>query len=484
MQIRILSWLFLGVLAAVLPLRAQTPAAASVADAPMPPGLVLVAKVTGEVMMTVNGSAPVQLKVDDKIEQSAKINTGAKGSVVLVFSNGATTQIAHDSELVLEEFLQDPFASTVKVSDMTDEPSTSRTKLTLKRGELVGNVKKLNHTRGSKFIVDTPVGAAGIRGTTFKITFRPTGTGQAFSFQLSTVEGNVGFTQPGVGGNAGGGNAGGGGNNQGGGANTGNQNNGGTPTATATGTVTGVTGGVAVPQGQEITITVSVTTNAQGQQVITMPASTALPTTVAIPQAVVTQVTQAAQEIAVAVQQAVFTSSAPPPSSGSGGTGGSQSNSNTGTGAGSSGTGGSNQGSGSGSTGSTSGSTTGSTSGSTTGSTSGSTTGSTSGSTTGSTSGSTTGSTSGSTTGSTSGSTTGSTSGSTTGSTGGTGTTGGTKTSGTTTTGGTTTGGTTTSGTANATPTTVNISGQNFTGTAIITPPPAAIPTSQLNTKP
>ena len=457
MQIRILSWLFLGVLAAVLPLRAQTPAAASVADAPMPPGLVLVAKVTGEVMMTVNGSAPVRLNVDDKIAQSAKINTGPTGSVVLVFANGAQTQISHDSELVLEEFLQDPFGSTVKVAEMTAEPSVSRTKLSLNRGELVGNVKKLNHDRGSKFTVQTPVGAAGIRGTTFKITFRPTGTGQAFNFQLSTVEGNVGFTPPGAGGNAGGGNAGGG-NNQGGGANTGNQNAGGTPTATATGTVTGVTGGVAVPQGQEITITVTVTTNAQGQQVVTMPPNATLPATVSIPAAVVTQVTQVAQEIAVAVQQAVFTSSAPAPSSGSGAAGGGQTNSNSGTGGGNSGSGG----------------------GGTTGSTSGSTTGSTSGSTTGSTGGSTTGSTSGSTTGSTGGNTGGTTGGNSGGSTGGnTGNTGGTGNSGTN-----TTGGTTTSGTSNATSTTVNISGQKFTGTATITPPPAAIPTSQLNTKP
>jgi hypothetical protein len=73
---------------------------------------------------------------------------------------------------------------------MTAEPSTSRTKLNLSRGELVGNVKKLNYDAGSSFNIQTPVGAAGIRGTTFRIVFRPDGTGKAF-FSLTTVEGNV-----------------------------------------------------------------------------------------------------------------------------------------------------------------------------------------------------------------------------------------------------------------------------------------------------
>src|SRR5690606_15011946 len=98
--------------------------------------------------------------------------------------------LAQDSSLSIDEFLQDPFGDEVSFSSMTSEPSVSTTKLNLSRGELVGNVKKLNADAGSTFSVQTPVGAAGIRGTTFRIIFRPDGTGKAF-FSLTTVEGNV-----------------------------------------------------------------------------------------------------------------------------------------------------------------------------------------------------------------------------------------------------------------------------------------------------
>ena len=56
---------------------------------------------------------------------------------------------------------------------MKQEPGTSVTKLNLTRGELVGRVVHLNVDKGSEFTVRTPVGAAGIRGTIFRIIFRP-----------------------------------------------------------------------------------------------------------------------------------------------------------------------------------------------------------------------------------------------------------------------------------------------------------------------
>src|SRR5690606_6455820 len=81
----------------------------------------------------------------------------------------------------------------LRPAEMTEEPSVSRTKLNLTRGELVGNVKTLRKEQGSSFTVQTPAGAAGIRGTTFRIVFRPDGTGRAF-FTLTTLEGEVGFS--------------------------------------------------------------------------------------------------------------------------------------------------------------------------------------------------------------------------------------------------------------------------------------------------
>ncbi len=299
MHHRISSWvLTFLLLTASVSLWAQTTAPATAGAGKVKGGaeLILVAKVSGDVKMTLNG-ATTALTVDAKVAQAATVKTGKDSSVVLVFSNGATTQLGADSELVIEEFLQDPFASAVKIAELTEEPSVSRTKLRLNRGEIVGKVAHLKREQGSTFEVETPVGAAGIRGTTFRIVFIPNGTGQAF-FQLSTVEGNVAYTPLGTGGG----------------------NTSGTPTNTTTTTTTTASGtaNVAVPQGQQIELTVQVTQNAQGVPVVTI--TTPVNSTVAIPTSVASQVTAVATEIAKATSQAVFTP-APTTNSTSGGSG-------------------------------------------------------------------------------------------------------------------------------------------------------------------
>lgn len=185
MQKKLLSWFLTFSLAVFFTgISAQGQEAGS-----RPPGLIKVAKVTGAVTAMKDG-VTTPLANGSEISQGYVVNTAKDSSVVLVFSNGATVNLAQDSSLSIDEFLQDPFADEVSVSKLTAEPSVSNTKLNLSRGELVGNVKKLNYDAGSSFTVQTPVGAAGIRGTTFRIVFRPDGTGKAF-FSLTTVEGNV-----------------------------------------------------------------------------------------------------------------------------------------------------------------------------------------------------------------------------------------------------------------------------------------------------
>lgn len=185
MHKNVLTWLLIGFMAAFCSAAfAQDPAAPA-----RPPGVIKVAKVTGTVTARTEAGT-VTLAAGAELGQGAVITTGKDASVVLVFSNGATINLAQDSVLSIDEFLQDPFPDEVAVSKLTAEPTVSNTKLNLSRGELVGNVKKLNHDGGSTFNIQTPVGAAGIRGTTFRIVFRPDGTGKAF-FSLTTVEGNV-----------------------------------------------------------------------------------------------------------------------------------------------------------------------------------------------------------------------------------------------------------------------------------------------------
>jgi len=196
MHFRLQFWMALFALVAVSAVRAQTPAPAPVnapAASAMPPGQIQAVKVVGSVSYVVNGQTTA-LHDGDPVPAGATVNTLAKSSVILVFSNGATTQLGDETTLVIAEFLQDPFAQQIAVASLTEEPTVSHTHLDLKHGELIGNVKHLKKEQGSTFTIDTPVGAAGIRGTTFRIIFKPSGQGLAFAiFSVSTVEGNVVF---------------------------------------------------------------------------------------------------------------------------------------------------------------------------------------------------------------------------------------------------------------------------------------------------
>lgn len=156
-------------------------------------GYIRLARITGDVSIEDKSTGTRRSAAEvPQIEQGTIVRTAANSSVILVFSNGSTINLGADSVLDIEEFLQDPFGEELRPSEMTAEPTVSRTKLHLTQGELVGNVKTLRRSEGSSFIVQTPAGAAGIRGTTFRIVFRPDGTGRAF-FTLTTLEGEVGF---------------------------------------------------------------------------------------------------------------------------------------------------------------------------------------------------------------------------------------------------------------------------------------------------
>lgn len=154
-------------------------------------GQIIAAKVRGTVTaLNKADNSQRTLHDNDTLSQSYVVTTGLNSSVILIFSNGSTINLSQDSTLSIDEFLQDPFDTKYTVAEAKEEPTTSTTKLTLARGELVGNVKHLHKESGSSYTVNTPVGAAGVRGTTFRIVFRPDGTGKAF-FTVSTAEGEV-----------------------------------------------------------------------------------------------------------------------------------------------------------------------------------------------------------------------------------------------------------------------------------------------------
>ncbi len=196
MQTKLLSWLSLFGLLALLTLEAVAQPAAAPAPAlasTQIAGEIRATRVIGRVtVQDIATSATKDVTENLILGQGSVVRTEANSSVVLLFANGATINLAFSSELNIEQFTLDPFGGNYEPSKRTDEPSVSTTNLKLTQGELVGNVKKLKQgANGSKFTVGTPVGAAGIRGTTFRIVYRPSGDGRTFNFTLTTVEGNV-----------------------------------------------------------------------------------------------------------------------------------------------------------------------------------------------------------------------------------------------------------------------------------------------------
>lgn len=158
------------------------------AHAQTEPGQILAARVDGQVLKLAPDGTSVPLNAGDKLNETDIITTGKDSSVVLVFMNGSSVKLAAESRLAIDEFKMDPFAGDIEPSKLQGEPTVSRTTLNLSYGEMVGDVKKLNAS--SSYSIKTPVGAAGIRGTIYRIVFRPTSDGKAF-FTVSTQSGEV-----------------------------------------------------------------------------------------------------------------------------------------------------------------------------------------------------------------------------------------------------------------------------------------------------
>lgn len=137
----------------------------AVLAAPNKSGTVEVTKVVGSV--TDAKGQPV--KVGAFLTQSDQIITGDKSEAGLLFSNGTRLVVQEKSEFSVTKFLQDPFDATkVDITKAKAEPTTSVTAMALNKGTIIGDVAKLGS--GSQMTVTTPLGTAGIRGTTFSIT--------------------------------------------------------------------------------------------------------------------------------------------------------------------------------------------------------------------------------------------------------------------------------------------------------------------------
>jgi hypothetical protein len=169
---------------AAVPLPAATPGAGGTA------GKAVVVSIEGEASVEIPGEAPQPLVKGMEIQAGATVVTSARSTVVLdLGENGQLLSVKPGSRLFIDRLqIQKQGAGTV-----------ADTHLEVKKGSILGNVKKL--PPGSQYTVKTANGVAGIRGTIFTcsitrvscgtglVTFsvtRPDGQSQSFDVSART----------------------------------------------------------------------------------------------------------------------------------------------------------------------------------------------------------------------------------------------------------------------------------------------------------
>ena len=131
-------------------------------------------------------SSEAKVKEGDILPTGTQIKVGAESEAILLFTNGTITTIGANTQVSVRKFLQEGFAnSEKKVSDLNEEVSSSILLLDLQIGDMVVDVKKLK--KKSNFEIISPLGVAGIRGTSFRLS------ASANSTKLSVLTGLVGF---------------------------------------------------------------------------------------------------------------------------------------------------------------------------------------------------------------------------------------------------------------------------------------------------
>jgi len=151
--------------------------------ADLAPGAFSAGTVKGDVSYKLAGTSQfLALTPGTSLPQGATIKTGESSLVAVVFANGSVATVTSNSEVVITKFHQEAFTGS---GPSGSEPSVSATEINLINGTVVSKVSKLKP--GSTYIVNSPVGAAGVRGTTFSVSYNAA-TGD---YEVSTLDGSV-----------------------------------------------------------------------------------------------------------------------------------------------------------------------------------------------------------------------------------------------------------------------------------------------------
>ncbi|QYY34678.1 FecR domain-containing protein [Ruficoccus sp. ZRK36] len=147
-----------------------------------------------DVKLVLKSGQEVPLKRGDVFKDGTSVKTGEKSTAVVILSNGSSVRIGPESEVVFNKVEQAAFdPSKGSYLTLTEDPSQSRTDLKLKNGSIAGETKHL--TLASEYVVGTPIGSAGIRGTTFgaKVSSAVVDGVVVYTVTFSKGEGTVTF---------------------------------------------------------------------------------------------------------------------------------------------------------------------------------------------------------------------------------------------------------------------------------------------------
>lgn len=126
-------------------------------------GVVTLLEVEGRVRMAVPDNPMRPVTSGAKVREGVRLVTEPDSRVVVLLSNGAVLTLLEESELVVTRFRHK--VQTLSVPADTYESGQSQTRLQLRSGALVAEVKRL--APQSRFNIDTPLGSLELHLATF-----------------------------------------------------------------------------------------------------------------------------------------------------------------------------------------------------------------------------------------------------------------------------------------------------------------------------
>jgi hypothetical protein len=172
------------------------------------------------ITVIVNLAGKVEIIETEGAKPTCLVGPGSR--LDLALSNGALFQLRENSKFTIGEFEQEAYefvftngvairphelkdfgtdevvlqtmdASEEAWNKLGSEPTTSEGKFVLSEGTMIGQAKKLNP--GSHMDIETPIGAAGIRGTVWMLTVKrvQSARGKSYQVKLYVAEGRVDF---------------------------------------------------------------------------------------------------------------------------------------------------------------------------------------------------------------------------------------------------------------------------------------------------